>query len=78
MSGLEAGGYERLIVLKCPDCEREIAVSRDDTDPPTATRAELQCNLCDDGDRHSPEYFDAAGKWVDPVAHLRAQQEPSA
>jgi hypothetical protein len=31
--GLEAGRFERLIVLHCPDCGREAAVARDDTDP---------------------------------------------
>ena len=59
-----------LIVLECPDCGRATPVDRDNTDPPTAVKAVLQCDRCDDGDRHSPEYFDAAGKWVNPVDHL--------
>lgn len=67
MSGLEAGRFERLMVLECPDCGREAAVVRDDTDPPAAVRAKLQCDRCDDGDRHSPEYYDGEGRWVHPT-----------
>jgi hypothetical protein len=70
MGGLEAGRFERLMTLECPDCGRAICVARDDTDPPSAVRAVLQCNLCDDGDRHSPEFFDGEGSWVHPTQHL--------
>jgi hypothetical protein len=72
--GLCAPDNYRMMVLSCPDCGREAVVERDDTDPPDAVRASLQCNRCDDGDRHSPEFFDGEGKWVDPVAHLAARQ----
>jgi hypothetical protein len=47
-----------------------VVVHREDTDPPTAVRATLQCDRCDDGDFHSPEFFDGDGKWVNPVEHL--------
>jgi hypothetical protein len=58
------------ITLECPNCGRKLAVDRDPTDPPTAVRAELQCDRCDDGDRHSPEFFDADGKSLHPTEHL--------
>lgn len=58
------------IVLWCPDCGREVSVSRVEMDPPSAVRARLQCDRCDDGDFHSPDYTDADGRWVDPVAYL--------
>ena len=61
------------IALVCPDCARAMPVVRDDSDPPTAVKAVLQCDRCDDGDRHSPEFYDAAGAWVHPVAHIAAQ-----
>ena len=64
----------RMMVLACPDCGREIVVERDETDPPAAVRAVLQCNLCDDGDRHEPQFFDGAGAWVHPLEHLLKSQ----
>lgn len=54
------------ITFECPDCKRRLLVDRDETDPPNAVRAVLQCDRCDDGDRHSPEFFDANGVWVNP------------
>ncbi len=59
------------IMLHCPDCDREMMAQRADTDPPTAAVARIQCDRCDDGDTHSPEFYDVAGSWVDPVAHLQ-------
>lgn len=63
-------GDRVLFTLICPDCGRQQCVERDETDPPTAVGARLQCDRCDDGDRHAPEYFDAAMKWVHPTEHL--------
>lgn len=59
------------IMLHCPNCDREMMVARVDTDPPDAVVARIQCDRCDDGGTHSPEFYDAAGSWVDPVAHLQ-------
>lgn len=60
----------QFITFACPDCKRENPeVARIDTDPPNAVRVVLQCNYCDDGDRHSPEFFDSDGKWVHPLNH---------
>ena len=72
-AGLCAPDNYRMMVLACPDCGREVVVEREETDPPPAVRAVLQCDLCDDGDRHSPEFFDGTGAWVNPVTHLISQ-----
>lgn len=58
------------ILFRCPKCCRDETVPRDDTDPPTACFADMICPACDDGDFHSPTYFDADGNWVSPVEHL--------
>jgi hypothetical protein len=63
-----------MITLECPNCSRKLGVAREATDPPGAVRAVLQCDLCDDGDRHSPEFFGADGKWIHPLAHLTDQE----
>lgn len=60
-----------VILLHCPGCDRELVAQRADTDPPTASVALIQCDRCDDRDTHSPEFYDAAGSWVDPVTHLQ-------
>ena len=64
-----------MIVLECPNCGRAMLIASDDTDPPEAVRAVLQCDRCDDGDRHSPEFFDAAGQWINPVEHIRLREQ---
>jgi hypothetical protein len=66
MTGLAAPENYRMIVLECPDCGREAVIDREPSDPEAAVRCVLQCDRCDDGDRHSPEFFDGAGKWVHP------------
>lgn len=59
------------ITFICPRCKRHNPeIRRIATDPPNAVCAVLVCNFCDDGDFHSPEFFDADGKWVHPVEHL--------
>jgi hypothetical protein len=54
-----------------------LLVARLKEDPPNAVRADLQCNRCDDGDRHAPEYFDANDRWINPVEQARAQPDAS-
>jgi hypothetical protein len=61
--------------LRCPKCPRKGEAARDETDPPNAVLAYIVCPDCDDGDRHSPEYWDANNHWVDPVAHLIPKEE---
>jgi hypothetical protein len=60
----------RQILFRCPRCHADQSVERDVTDPPTAWFADMVCPKCDDGDFHSPTYFDADGNWVNPVEHL--------
>lgn len=61
---------EGQITFECPDCGRTLLVDREFNDPPGAAKARLQCDRCDDNDRHSPEYYDADGKWIDPMQHI--------
>ncbi len=65
------------ITINCPDCGRTMSIERQPEDPPSAASMKMQCDRCSDGDWHSPEYFDAAGKWVNPVEHLSTHQEQS-
>lgn len=53
------------LTMECPTCKRVMTdVTREATDPPSAVRVVLICPNCDDGDRHSPTYFDATGAEV--------------
>lgn len=58
------------IELRCSKCPQKRSVDRDEHDPSRAAVVELICPDCDDGDRHSPEFFDADGKWVHPFEDL--------
>lgn len=49
----------------CPRCLRKSDLSREETDPPNAASATLVCPDCDDGDFHSPEFFDIEGRHLD-------------
>jgi len=51
----------------CPDCGRSKSIDRSDDDPPGAIKMVLQCDRCDDGDRHAPEFYDTAGTWLNPA-----------
>lgn len=61
----------RSITIECPDCSRTMLIDRDRTDPSMAVRLRLQCDQCDDGDFHSPEYVDADG-WPVPAVEAVA------
>lgn len=51
-----------MIKLRCPDCNRMLEVDREPEDPAQAVEIVLQCDRCDDGDFHSPVYYDKDGK----------------
>lgn len=53
------------ISFKCPKCERQDNLDRESTDPAKAVSATLVCPTCDDGDFHSPEFYDAEGRHLD-------------
>lgn len=53
-----------MIKLQCPKCSATEQVDRDPLDPPRATRVEIICPACDDGDRHSPTFFAEDGSEV--------------
>lgn len=50
------------IAFLCPICGRRDNLDRVDTDPAKAVSATLVCPNCDDGDFHSPEFFDAESR----------------
>lgn len=53
------------VKLECPMCKMVMPdCTREDTDPPSAVRVVIICNLCDDGDFHEPRFFDAEGREV--------------
>ena len=41
---------ETHILLRCPDCKREMEVQRDEHDYPEAVRVEVRCDECGAGD----------------------------
>jgi hypothetical protein len=49
------------VVLRCPRCEAVQRVTRDEHDPARAAVVEIICLDCDDGDFHSPRFFDRKG-----------------
>lgn len=53
------------IAFTCPKCLRRDNLTREKTDPVKAFSATLVCPDCDDGDFHSPEFFDADGRHID-------------
>lgn len=53
------------VTFECPDCGRKKTVERCDGDHPTARICVLQCNRCDDGDFHEPEWFTEDRKPLD-------------
>ena len=55
---------ETHILLRCPDCKREMEVQRDEHDYPEAVRVEVRCEECDDGDFAEVCHYDAAGKHI--------------
>lgn len=65
-----SGDAPSRILFRCPKCRKEQMVDRDNTDPPAARLASMVCPDCDDGDFHSPDYFEVTGKWINPVEHL--------
>lgn len=52
------------ILLRCPDCKREMMVDRDYTDYPEAVRVEVRCDNCDDGDFSEICHYDEAGNHI--------------
>ncbi len=71
-AGLAPSGFDpsREILFRCPKCCADKFVEKLGEDPPGAWFAEMVCPRCDDGDFHSPTYFDADGNWINPVEHL--------
>ena len=55
---------ETHILLRCPDCKREIEVHRNEHDYPEAVRMEVRCEECHDGDFAEACQYDAAGKHI--------------
>ncbi|KRG43218.1 hypothetical protein ARC78_07585 [Stenotrophomonas pictorum JCM 9942] len=55
---------DALILLRCPDCKRELQVQRDEMDYPEAVRVEVRCDQCDDGDFAEVMHFDADGQHI--------------
>lgn len=55
---------ETHILLRCPDCKREMEVERDESDYPEAVRVEFRCVECDDGDFAEVCHYDAADKHI--------------
>lgn len=49
------------IMLRCPHCQTELVVPRDDGDPQEAVSVLIVCLRCDDGDFHSPRFENADG-----------------
>lgn len=47
---------ETHILLRCPDCKREMEVERDESDYQEAVRVEFRCVECDDGDFAGDEF----------------------
>lgn len=75
------------LTMECPRCKRLMAdVAREPTDPSRAVRVVLICPDCDDGDRHTPTFFDAEGREVlwfeglepapDGAERVHAQADP--
>lgn len=52
------------INLRCPKCRKAGEDQRRDTDYPETHTVEIICQDCDDGDFHSEQHFDAAGRHI--------------
>ena len=63
------------ILLRCPDCKREIEVKRDEHDYPEAVRVEVRCDKCDDGDFAEVMHYDADGKHITRDPSLPANEK---
>jgi len=55
------------IMLRCPRCETELVVPRDDWDPQDAVSVLIVCLRCDDGDFHAPRFVNADGAEVPAI-----------
>jgi|GEM_PF-1729913 len=60
------------INLRCPKCRKAGEDQRRETDYPETNTVEIICQDCDDGDFHSEQHFDAAGR------HITRDQEQTA
>ena len=70
---------ETHILLRCPDCKREMEVQRDERDYPEAVRVEVRCEECDDGDFAEVCHYDADGKHItrDPSLPANTGDKPT-
>lgn len=66
---------ETHILLRCPECKREMEVQRDEHDYPEAVRLEVRCDECDDGDFAEVCQYDAAGKHITRDPSLPANDQ---
>lgn len=55
---------QRQILLRCPDCKREMMVNRHYKDYPEAVRVEVRCDNCCDGGFEEMYYYDEAGNHI--------------